>query len=132
MSDTVVNIESYLNAKEGTHVTVCDKCKAEFVLSKDDIMVSNVNVHGEDITLTHFSCKECKELYVVLIDTNLSLVVKSSYQKTLNTLTMLNSRKVKDTKRIEREQNKLEKKRKKLEKIYTLINNTYQGKFVNL
>lgn len=82
-------------------IVVCDKCKAEFLFKKANLKevslrqyvkeqgIQVVDALPKDITITYFTCPECKKQYVVILkneETRKLLDEITKYQKQIRTM----------------------------------------------
>jgi len=51
----------------------CDKCGADFELDVTDLIEATDVIDGVKLTATYFTCRECKETYLVQLDDEQSL-----------------------------------------------------------
>lgn len=124
----MLDMEKYLTAKESTKVTVCDKCKDEFIISFHDLKVEGIVVGGENLTVTNFRCPRCEKMYVVLIDNVQTLQMKEYIRRELVKLEIMKRRR-NDEIKIVKQIDKIQSKNKKLERVYKMLDSKYKKVF---
>lgn len=124
----MLDMSKYVAAKESVKITVCDKCKGEFVVSYEDLKVESITINGENLAVTNFRCPHCEKMYVVLIDTFHTLRAKENVQQELRKLEILKKRK--DEYKIKKQIERIELKNKKLQRIYNMLEHKYTRYFI--
>lgn len=115
----------YEKAKKTTKVISCESCGNSWISKTTDLRKDRVNVKGELLEVTYFTCPSCHKLYVVNIDNH----------ETLRLRKMLSI----EVKRINRDNDlgkDTSKRSKKVSRMYqqlrekgTILKNTYNGIF---
>lgn len=115
----------YEEAKNTTKIISCDECGHSWVSKETDLHKDRVDVKGEILVVTYFTCPNCNKLYVVGIDNHETLRLRKMLSIELKRLNRDNDL-GKDT----------SKRSKKVSRMYqqlrekgTLLKSTYNGIF---
>lgn len=114
-------------------LTKCDACGRKFIVEPRMIkQEQEMEGKGEKIYLTYYECPGCGKIYKILLDNNLTLVLKKQYQNQIYKMQLIKSR-YKGTalqEKVLKQQDVINKKKKKLERAYKILEKRYPGDFV--
>lgn len=68
-----LDFNKYEEAKKTTKIISCDECSHNWISKETDLHKDRVNVKGEILVVTYFTCPVCNKLYVVAIDNHETL-----------------------------------------------------------
>lgn len=104
---------------------VCDKCSFEFNLK--EMQEQKVNIKGNELLLTFFTCPKCNQIYKVTLDDEKSTELKEDLIKTLKRIRRnLGNNNIIFSDKLN---SMLENKKKRLKKYMLSLNEKYNGTF---